>query len=598
MPPRTHRRQQSYRERPARPALPWWKCSWRLPLVLLLMSLFAQVFQIAGGSLVTQRGIAENDQRSRSLTTIILADLDKRTFRRMVPFYRDEHTDVNLPRDFEDRKGYFYISENDPNNDTDDVLQFTVRSTITTVNEDETPYYGRARLLTTKNSVSDFIRNPNQPTADDGQLDIGDDTSSSSAAEISYFLRNGNLYRSVLLIREPLPISGTDSDPTNADGDRLFDNPGAPTFPEYNDVNPTDPPVAYAGPTTFWNDFDFSVVSTVRSSGANDGATFHGISSLSNNPVGAAPTQLGIPVNRFGHNHDFYPDLSSPAGPRDPRNGQPKEYLYDDNQATFIGRYTMEERSNSIFKYPQKLSVGGDNPMGRVVTTTFDTTAGVVSEYASGPRRAEDLLMSNVLSFDVKVWDDRLGTYVDIGHGNANGNFASAKRLNPIYGPFDLLSTPPANPPVAYNNIFDTWHPDFYVYDDRPGYLVQNSNPPYRPRLRTLVDSDTTEYTDTGADGASWWPNAPEGAYVFAPALSFSHDRAVYVFRCVQAGAVLGGNPFLNVTEPEEQIVDGTAIWESLDNFLPLRSIRITIRFLDTTSGQVRQLTLAHSFLD
>ena len=55
-------------------------------IVLLMMLLFAEIFRLATSSMTTQRGIAENDQRARSAQTVIKADIDSRTFKRLVPF--------------------------------------------------------------------------------------------------------------------------------------------------------------------------------------------------------------------------------------------------------------------------------------------------------------------------------------------------------------------------------------------------------------------------------------------------------------------------------------------------------------------------------
>ena len=97
-------------------------------LVMLLMMLFAQVFQMAGGSVSTQRGLMENDQRARSVQTLIQGDLTKRTFQKVIPFAFNE--DLTAPEaELSYRRGYFYISENDPATDSDDVLAFTVTVT-------------------------------------------------------------------------------------------------------------------------------------------------------------------------------------------------------------------------------------------------------------------------------------------------------------------------------------------------------------------------------------------------------------------------------------------------------------------------------------
>ena len=129
-------------------------------LVLLMMTLFAEIFQMATGSISTQRGIAELDQRSRTCFTVMRGDLDKRTFWNVVPYgidpvTNDPETTVEgvpsrleeSPISFGNRHGYFYISENDTGNDTDDVLQLTVSSLVKRKDADDTPYFGKALEL-------------------------------------------------------------------------------------------------------------------------------------------------------------------------------------------------------------------------------------------------------------------------------------------------------------------------------------------------------------------------------------------------------------------------------------------------------------------
>ncbi|HID23350.1 MAG TPA: prepilin-type N-terminal cleavage/methylation domain-containing protein, partial [Planctomycetaceae bacterium] len=288
-------------------------------LVVLLMSMFAEIFQLATGAMSTQRGLAENDQRTRSLAAVIRADLDKRTFRNVVPFFPGEEADTS-PTRFNNRRGYFYISENDPNDDTDDVLQFTVDAAITTKNRDDTPYYGRATLLVPEDPNNpgnplpnaDLLRDFNQPEADDGRTQP-DGASLSPAAEISYFLRNGNLYRRVLLIRKPLPLAGANPQPTDGAGNDLFGNS------QYYFVDrDNDPATPAVRSRAFWLDFDFSAHYAGR-------AIFHGTEDLDNSGAGGA-FPLANPAYRFGHNH---------------ADGQPREYVSNG----FIGRFTQQETS-------------------------------------------------------------------------------------------------------------------------------------------------------------------------------------------------------------------------------------------------------------
>ncbi len=376
-------------------------------LVVLMMSMFAEIFQLAANSMGTQRGIAENDQRARSLITILRADLDKRTFRVLIPFAQGEDSSSNGSISFGNRQGYFYISTNDPDDETDDVLQFTVRSSITKQNTDETPYYGKATLLAgdingdgSVDSLDSFLNNPNQPEADDGQV-VADGTSSSTAAEISFFLRNGNLYRRVLLVREPLALAGAEAQPTNSNGVNLFDS--------------TNMPLLYpiTGVTTgnFWDEFDFSAYYTAT------GAVFSGAAALDNGTGSAAAAALGQTYTRFGHNH---------------ATGLPREFV--NNNTEFLGRFTHEETSHEDFNYPQALAVvGGSNVNPMSPTTTLNLANGVVSAFAGGlrpSRRSEDLLLSNVHAFRVEVWDEAVGRFVPMGHNNGTGDFGQAINAN------------------------------------------------------------------------------------------------------------------------------------------------------------------------
>ena len=130
-------------------------------IMLLMMSMFAQVFQLAGSTITSQRGVAENDQRSRSIQTVITADLDKRSFRLVVPWSVGD--DPGLPETSPVlRKGYFYISENDTTSDVDDFIQFTVDVNDIRQNTDVSSIYGRATQL------ASLTQHPNQPEADDG----------------------------------------------------------------------------------------------------------------------------------------------------------------------------------------------------------------------------------------------------------------------------------------------------------------------------------------------------------------------------------------------------------------------------------------------
>ena len=491
-------------------------------LVLIMMIMFAEVFQLAGGSVTKQRTLANNDQNSRTFVTVLRRDLDQRTFRSLVPFYANEPTLSTLP-DVGIRGGYFYLSNNNLGDYTDDVLSFTMDSTINMTKLGESKFYGAAAQLpypppaiwttTPAGRVYHFLRNPNQPDADDGEI-LTNGAGSSTIAEVSYFMRGTRLYRRVMLVRDPLKQSSVDST-----------KPGQPIISEDLNLNGVldagedlngngvlDQRVdyfAYAGGGigNFWSSFDYSAFqASPVLSGAGlmpAGARFVGAKPfLENKPVQAFPGlpycySLGQSWNRFGFNSAF---ITGGAF-----NGLPREFSGVGAPAFFIGRFTQEETSNAAFLYPQVMPATG-NPMDAAATTFADANLdGVIDAYAGGSRAGVDLLLSNVHEFRVEVWDERLQDFAPIGHSipspvsGVAGDFGATRQLNPTYGPQVVAGT------VA-PNVFDTWHP---LYDRNVNAFVGDApdRPPFRPL--TVDPTGVSGPTYANPSGApTWWtPN-------------------------------------------------------------------------------------------
>lgn len=528
-------------------------------LVLLIMSMFAQVFQLAGGTITTQRGIAENDQRSRVLQNLIKSDLDKRTFRTVMPWARAE--DGSLAEAMAtQRMGYLYISENDPNSSRDDFLQFTISVDILSKNRDASPLYGKAIPIPNAGNLLAF---PNQPEADDGwpnPNEIGEST----AAEVSYFLRGDRLYRRVLLLRKPLALDVTNPQPG------YLDHSVSPSV--YRDF--FDPDLSYYGTSrSFWEDFDYSAFPLTDLGHAR----FHGVDDLNNASV-QTQFALGKPRYRFGHRRDLRTS---------------REF---DGSGNFFGRYTHEETSNANFHYPQAGPNFMNNPPG-----SFNMTTSVFTTLSGGSRRGEDLVMTNVHEFDVKVWDPLanggFGRFVDIGGSDAVA-FLPANRQNATYGPWGLAENPGAS---HFNNVFDTWFPFPFVDGvnvtapemdlDGDG---QNDLAPYRPLWHTRTSGGPT----------LWGPQVYNAGDEVFPTLANSRNNGLrFYYRCVQGG---GGPGSVEPTMQEWpsspgarfQKAPGEPVWEAVDNWRPLQAIQITIRFVDPTSDQMRQLTVVHSLVD
>ena len=119
---------------------------------MLVMLMFAKIFDVVADTMSTQKGFAKNDQKARTLTTLLREDHKHRTFRRVVPFAPGQDTAKFGPfYTPQERRGYFSISENDPNNQTDDVLAFTVKQVQTLLGK--TQRYMLAAIVVCASSV-------------------------------------------------------------------------------------------------------------------------------------------------------------------------------------------------------------------------------------------------------------------------------------------------------------------------------------------------------------------------------------------------------------------------------------------------------------
>ncbi len=655
-------------------------------LILLMMTMFATIFQIATGSMNKQRGIAELDQKARVISTVVRKDFQHRTFRNVLPFYPGEDS-ATSPTSFSNRSGYIYISTNNPYTGLDDLIQLTVSANILAEDSDSTPYFGRAAELSdrkTTGGVSNGLQiSPNQPEADDGSY-APNSVASSPYAEICYFVRNGNLYRSIMLIREPLSVAGQNfgAQPTATSGYNYFSgqpNPmNAATYDGlFKVVDASFQPDAASPPFgTLTNDFGllFDHSAYAVNFPGNQSAAFLGADSLSNETAGAASEVFGNPGRRFGFN---------------PQTSRSREHTVATTAgygpAIFLGRFTRAETSSLNFNWPQNTSreelvgqlysnpdsgnfVGVDfdfdgtvdftstngNPLDLVATPlTLNPTTGVVSSFDTyalsvmdpitgkpiqgrgGPRRVEDLLLSNVHEMKIELWDARLQRFAVPGHFASNGStgelgdYARARCLNPNSGP-DFGSN--------FGAVFDTWHSqnaaaDYNVngtsdVDDRVAPYIPYVF--YPPKQDDIPPGPSATTMPPPPVPVSYWRSGsgtynPGQTVVFAP-VTFDGDAGVEIFewdgagqppivgltrdavpsqafqiayRCVAVNDLnssgtyeTGVTPPVFPTAPGRRFIDNEVTWESFDNRRPLQAIRLTFRFQDKTSDNMRQLSL------
>jgi type II secretory pathway component PulJ len=149
-------------------------------LLVLMMTIIVQIFQAATGSVTAAKAFQELDDELRELDATLRNDLQGVTAR----------TNAAAPLDPKENLGYFEYIENSwadtQGEDSDDCLRFTAQA------PPGQPFTGRMYIYT----------NPGNFTAAQLQYYLANQpiTITSNYAEIIYFLRNGNLYRRVLLI--------------------------------------------------------------------------------------------------------------------------------------------------------------------------------------------------------------------------------------------------------------------------------------------------------------------------------------------------------------------------------------------------------------
>lgn len=583
-------------------------------LVVMMLMLFAQIFGDTVRIMRNQQALAQNDQKARSFDTLLRNDLEKATFRQVRDkgVYGLTPLRANWPVDAERQRGYFYMSENDPLDPTDDVLQFTIDTRLTHRNAEVGNLRGRAT------NIGSYA---NEPDNDDGVVNNG--VGESRAAEVSYFLRGGNLYRRTLLLRKPITPSGT----------------GAPS--EF----PIQPGSGADGATRlnvfnqpyseFWNDFDYSAWNLPRDINPPDGTPdtpwvmFNGIDSLQN-VVGATSHPIAMPQYRFGHRPEPFSGGT--------RVGCPVEYLLDASNSAvgYIGRYTHEETSSGSFDWPGAFPAATVHPMLRSNFTAAEliSSSSVVNSYQNGDRAGEDLLLSGVESFDLEVWDDGFreddfnrdgtadveldgvsgvtalaGQWVDLGHDSYHPASTLTNNLS-LLGWFQQAVTGTyrnqsfANRNTAYgaripasvtdyvNRVFDTWHPTS---------TIGTREPPFCPRHIALPPVGTSQLTIVGATGWGAGASATLNTVLFPrvadPTSMTNADDDSFYYRAIIAGNTGSRQPEWP-REPGATVVDGGVIWQCFDNRIGLQAVRITVRFRDPGNGSPRQVSVVHSFVE
>jgi hypothetical protein len=566
-------------------------------LALIMMVIVVQIFALVGRSVGDSRSALEMTSQTRSVASRLREDLQSLTVEPMPPARPEENPGyfeyiegpigpgvlpetVSLNTDEKDAAGVNFLPDTTPG-DTDDILMLTVRSR-------GEPFVGRVFVKTVGGEGED-------PTGPFGVQR----SAQSPLAEVAWFVRGRTLYRRVLLI---LPDLGLDLRQPPAPGDPWsyaaslhYD---AATPPElgfygnyyesrYKDVKDN----RFKG---FDNNFDLSV--RLDKPNPSNLATWRYVPNTL--------ADLTKRENRFAHQ----PWIEGTA-PATPFPFSP--YIWFDNGTMkvsdwqLLGLPTLRECSHFLWDaagplpnvvlgvdpanpalapktYPQKRDLwneplpytivgprnGGIDP--ETGTLRFDPPPDLPTpSMFMGPRVAEDVMLTNVIGFDVKAWDPGArvyqlngvavvpgdpgyskaltdgtlvgyGAYVDLGYGH--------------YGPY----TPPLNAPT----------PAFYG----------DGNP--KSRLTRVYDTWSTHYEHDGI---------PQSGGV--------GDLATNGFDDVedQNGVDSDGDGVINSIDG---VVDDPGEMDTSPPYpVPLRGIQVRIRVFEPDSRQIREVTITQDFL-
>jgi len=102
----------------------------------------------------------------------------------------------------------------------------------------------------------------------------------------------------------------------------------------------------------------------------------------------------------------------------------PTEFPFDVRGWGQLGLPTLRECSSAQYmagrEPPTTLSATAiDYWSNKPYPDGVDQETGTLGTYADGTRMAEDVILTNVIGFDVKLWDPGSGQYVDLGANNA-----------------------------------------------------------------------------------------------------------------------------------------------------------------------------------
>jgi hypothetical protein len=482
-----------------------------------MMAVVVQVFGTVGQSVTDTRALVEAQNSLRAVSNRLKRDLEEAT------------APMRPPLRPEAGQGYFEIIEGPTG-----PVTASLPAWLQPADTDVSPSQPDTTVRDNDDILMFTLRSRGEPFV--GRFGTG--TVESQEAEVAWFVRGRTLYRRVLVVA-----------------------PGRFMALDINGDGVVTPSEAGIGADSIFKWYDVSV----RPAVAQDGTR-----GLVANTLG----DLTKPENRFAH--------QAPNFPYHPH------YVTNRPQYTLGMPLLAECASPAFFSAwltgtmpPVSVSQGGgpgfDPWRNPHPWNEADPETGILTAY-SGPRVGEDIILNNVLDFDVKVFDPEarvvanaagdaalipgdpgypaaiagtvlsLGAYVDLGYG---------------YG---IAFNPPPNLPPAVVQAL----PGISVFSGLPGRYTFVIEPTY--------DTWSTHYEN------NWYDANQDG-------IRNAGDAGD------ENGNLLFDEGTNGLDDNGDGVVDDPAEQEAPPPYpVPLRGIQVKIRVFEPDTRQVRDITIVHDF--
>lgn len=674
-------------------------------LTIMLMSFFTTLIASANRGVTTARGIAEIDQRVRAAVTLIKDDLD-------AIYIQDANGEDMTPSELFTQYdkipsgGYFLLEENSPaafypaaagvawtagvfptlgnrqgldqfgipiEIDTDDVIAFTARNAGVSPESffwGRVPALGAAVVAGTVPAIYD-IDNGVSAGASLDLLQRNNGLIASRFAEIVYFLRPSNRQYAQADLNNPPngTVAGAANPPAPATfnlyrrqlvvlPESTVENLEQKGFLIANSINFAMALAPVPPSTSYYQHYDVSSRwDPSFANPANARMRFNTLATLAQrrNRFGMIP-QDALWLRELPFTNAGPPS----AGAQTDNINYPARGIHTPNDAWY-GRPIQKETSHPAYPYNPTTNLNAALPAAPFTPLVFiDANGnGVVDAYDGNAttRQGEDILLTNVVSFDIKVLDDDLPlgvfganyspsnprdwpAYRTARNATASPNNWTAQTAAAAV-PTPYAATPATNPAIdsptlALNPLMDPVGATSQPFRRQEfvdlGYRASSATPPTREQFIYDLDQSQFNLPLTGYVGAL--PPQPPLPATLPPPIVVRRDvigkhlaarwrtagRAP-VGPCNPAAVVLTNQAFAAGATAAQQRnpvstydswwaknADGTInSWNTSEGPVtqdfrpppydrPLRSIQIRLRIYESKSGLVRDFTITHSF--